>query len=306
MKSATAISFPILYILLILFLVAGCNGKNNTPDAYGNFESQEVIVSAETQGRLIMFAIKEGEPCQPGSILAIVDTQQYSLKKKELMAKRYAALSQKSTIHAQVEVYKQQLATLEIEHKRIQNLLNDKAATARQLDEIEGQINLVQKQVLLTQSNLSNVDAEMLALDAAIDQVNDLISRSIIKSPIAGTVLSKYAEAGEITTTGKALLKIASLDELELKAYVSGNQLSQVVIGNEIQVAIDGPDDDLIFYPGLVSWVSPNAEFTPKSIQTRHERQSLVYAIKIRVKNDGGIKINMPGEVYFSRKMKNE
>ncbi len=300
MKYATFIAYSFRCLLPVLVLIAGCKGKNELPDAYGNFESQEVIVSSETQGRILMFEIKEGETCESGSILAIVDTLQYSLRKKELLAKRFAALSQKTTIYAQVDVYKQQLATLDIEHTRIKNLLKDKAATARQLDDVEGQINLVQKQVLVTQSNLSNIDAEIMAFDAAIAQVNDLISRSIIKSPIAGTVLSKYAEAGEITIMGKALLKIANLDELEIKAYVSGNQLSEVFLGKEAKVAIDGPKEKLIFYPGTVSWVSPNAEFTPKSIQTRHERQSLVYAIKIRVKNDGGIKINMPGEVYLS------
>ena len=288
------------YIPIALILVSmSCNRNHKDADAYGNFEAREHIVSAETAGRIIAMNIEDAQTCKLGYVAFVIDTLQYSLKKNELVAKRRAALARKTNIKAQVEVYVEQQEVLQTELKRVQKMLSDGAATTKQIDDIEGQNRIIEKQILAVRSNLIGVDAEVSAINAGIAQINDMILRSAVKTPIKGEIIAHYAELGEVTAPGKSLFKIADLNELTLKAFVSGKQLSSIKLGEKAKVSIDGEDGEMIVYEGIISWIATDAEFTPKNIQTKEERLSQVYAIKIRVKNDGAIKINMPGEVQF-------
>lgn len=290
------------YIYLLFFataLLSACNKDSNLADAYGNFEAREILVSAETSGKIIAINISEGQEIQKDFIAVVIDSQQLYLKKEEIKAKQLAAISKKTNIEAQAAVYKQQLEVLLVERNRIDNMLADGAATSKQQDDINGQIEITKKQIIAVKSNLSSIMAEVKAFSVGIAQVEDLIERSVIHAPNNGVVLSKYIEEGELAPQGKALFKMADLRELELKAYVSGNQLSSIVIGQKADVFIDGIDGEAIRYDGVLSWISTNAEFTPKNIQTKEERLSQVYAIKVKVKNDGALKINMPAEVRF-------
>jgi len=286
-------------LLISALMLTACKMNNSEADAYGNFEAREVLVSSETAGRIVVMNIEEGQSCEKGFDAVVVDTIQYNLKIHESLARRNAAVLRKDNIEAQVNVYQQQKKVLQTDLERVKKMLADGAATTKQLDDIEGQILVLEKQILAVKSNLAGINAEVKAIDAAIAQIQDMIIRSSIKTPISGVIIAQYAEMGEMTTPGKPLFKIANLDNLELKAFISGEQLSQVAIGQGVKVGIDGENGQMIQYEGKVSWIASNAEFTPKNIQTKEERVSLVYAIKVKVKNDGAIKINMPGEVTF-------
>lgn len=288
-----------LFIFAIMPFLIACNHNNVATDAYGNFQATEIIVSSETSGKIISFDYKEGDVVEKGAMVVLTDSVQHRLKLQELKARRKAVMARKVNVFAQVEVYDQQLSVLEKDQKRVENLLKEKAATPKQLDDINGQISIINKQINAVESNLTGINAEVAAIEASMAQVKDMLSRTIIKSPVKGTILMKYSQAGEITAPGKALFKLADLTQMELKAYISGNQLSEVKIGQQVNVLIDGKNGDLKEYPGKISWIASEAEFTPKNIQTREERLSQVYAIKVLVENDGVIKINMPGEVVF-------
>lgn len=285
--------------ITITLLLLACKNNNLPSDAFGNFQATEIIVSSESSGKIIVFDFEEGDIIEKGTIIVKTDSLQYSLKLQELKACRNAVKARKTSIFSQVDVYTQQLTILEKDRQRIQNLLNEKAATPKQLDDINGQISIIKKQIHAVESNLLGINAEVAAIDASIAQVLDLLARTSIKSPITGTLILKYAHMGEVTAPGKALFKLADLTKMELKAYISGSQLSKVNIGRQVTVLIDGQNGTLTEYPGKISWIASEAEFTPKNIQTREERLSQVYAIKVLVANNGAIKINMPGEVRF-------
>jgi HlyD family secretion protein len=286
------------YILLVLIPMFSCNIEKEPVDAYGNFEAIEVMVSAETAGVIVDFPSEEGDRLLEGQVVATIDTIQIVLQKEQLQSGILSLGARISTLDAQINASKVQLDNLEREKKRIDKLLEGGAATSKQKDDIEGQIELLMAQIMASESQKSSVYAERKTLDIQISQVDDKIRRSSVRSPVEGIILAKFKQKGEMASAGQPLCKIANMDQLILRAYISGNQLSTVKIGTRVRVQFD-IEQGLEEVSGMVSWVSPRAEFTPKIIQTREERVNLVYAIKVMVPNDGSLKIGMPGEVIF-------
>jgi HlyD family secretion protein len=290
------------YIVLATFLIACSNGDGNF-DATGTFEADEVIVSSEAIGKLLKFEVEEGAILKQNQVVGLVDTTQLYLKKKQLEANIRAILIQQPDIPTQLAAIQEQIATAEREKKRIENLVKTNAATTKQLDDINSQLDVLNKQYDATKSSLTitkkGIQSEALPLIAQVEQIQDQINKSIIINPIDGTVLTRYAMQDEITSNGKALYKIANLSEIILRAYINGDQLGQVKIDQKVKVYVDKGNGKQKELEGTIYWVSSKAEFTPKTIQTKDERANLVYAIKVRIKNDGYIKIGMYGEVKF-------
>jgi HlyD family secretion protein len=290
-----------LLILLFLFLITlvSCNRNTETSDAFGNFEATETIVSSLASGQLIQLNLEEGDLLEANQTIGMVDTIDLSLKKAQMLSQKSAVLSRLSAVNAQMEVNKQQLQNSRIDQQRITKLLADGAATQKQKDDIDGAVKLIEKQMMATQSQAESIHSEAVALDSQVAQVNESIRKAMVINPIKGVVLNKYAEAGEVVGFGKSLYKIADLSTLELRVYVTGSQLSKFAIGDDVVVLIDKTKEKTENLSGKISWVSATAEFTPKTIQTREERVDLVYAVKVRVANDGRLKIGMPGEIRF-------
>lgn len=295
----------ILTVISLIVLFAACKSKDDAADAYGNFESTEIIVSAEASGRLLSFDVEEGAVLQANALVGGIDSVQLNLKKAQLGANIKAVLSKRPEIAPQLEVVRQQIATQQREKQRIQNLLKANAATPKQLDDINAAIALLEKQYASTSSSLhtqvSGLNSESQPLELQVEQVKEQLAQSRVINPIQGTVLTKYVEKGEVVTFGKPLYKIADLNTMYLRAYISGDQLGLVKTGQQVTVQTDLPNGELKSLPGTVSWISGDAEFTPKTIQTREERVQLVYALKVRVQNDGSLKIGMPGEIRLSK-----
>ena len=291
-------------ILLMITLVwlSSCTSRNNLSDAYGNFEAVQVTVSSENAGKIHYLNIEEGSQPDSGMIVALVDTTDLYLKKLQLQSQKKAVSVKRTNIESQIAVQHQQKANLTVEQNRITKLIADKAATPKQLDDINGAIDLIDKQVTSIQTQNAGITEEMEVIDRQIAQVNESIHKCYIRNPVKGTVLSKYAEAGEIAAPGRALYKIADLSVMELKVYVSGTQLTGIKQDQQVEVLIDADKKTNRKLSGVVSWISPKAEFTPKIIQTKEERVNLVYGVKIRVPNDGSLKIAMPAEVNFTPK----
>ncbi|MDX2429831.1 MAG: HlyD family efflux transporter periplasmic adaptor subunit [Bacteroides sp.] len=287
-----------IYLLLVFIPLFACNSDKELVDAYGNFEAIEVIVSAETAGVIMDFPFREGDRLNKDQLLASIDTIQLVLQKAQLQSGKSSLGARISILDAQVKASQVQLKNLQREQLRIDKLVEGGAATSKQKDDIEGQIALIEAQILATESQKASVYAEHKTLDIQISQIEDKIHRSQVKSPIDGSILTKFKEQGELAAPGQPLCKIANMDELILRAYISGKQLSSVKIGEELTVQFD-VELGIEECTGIVSWISPRAEFTPKIIQTREERVNLVYAIKVLVPNDGTLKIGMPGEVIF-------
>lgn len=301
--------------LFLSILIYACQNNGPKAEAYGNFEADEMIVSAEANGQILEFRIEEGQTLQAGQIVGRIDSTQLVLKKEQLQAAIRAIAAKSPAIGAQLAVYekqldanRQQLAALQREKQRVEKLLSSDAATPKQLDELNDQIVLVQRQmdVVLQQRGAADASlstqkggllAEILPLQKQIAQLDDQIAKCRVVNPASGTVLTRYAETGELATFGKPLYKIADLRRILLRAYVAGNQLGNIRLGQEVKVAIDAPDGGMREFTGKVTWISSKAEFTPKIIQTKDERVNLVYAVKIAVENDGSLKIGMPGEV---------
>jgi HlyD family secretion protein len=288
-----------LAIISTMLLLAACSGKNDKSDAYGNFEADEVIISSEVSGKLILFTLEEGSIIDSGKLIGLVDTTDLQLKKEQLMAQKNAISSKSGNIASQIEVQLQQKKNLLIDKARIDKLLKDGAATKKQLDDINGSLSLVDKQITSIQTQNSSVVNEILGLDKQIAQIDQNIKKSHIVNPLKGTVLDKYMQQNELVTPGKSLYKIADLSTIYLRVFVSESQLQAVKLGGKTEVLIDNGKDNLSKYEGTITWISSTAEFTPKIIQTKEERVNLVYAVKIKVKNDGALKIGMPGEVNF-------
>ncbi|MCB0822245.1 MAG: HlyD family efflux transporter periplasmic adaptor subunit [Bacteroidales bacterium] len=288
------------YILIILAVVlSACSSNEDRSDAYGNFEVDDVIISAEANGKLMMLNIQEGQRLNNGKLVAAIDTTDLVLKRKQLKAQKTASASKLTNINSQIDVQEQQKSNLTVDKNRVEKMLKDGAATQKQLDDINGNLDLIDKQISSIKTQKSAILAELDAIDAQVDQVNASIEKCQIINPITGVVLDKYAEPGEITAFGKPIYKIANTDEMYLRVYVSGAQLPNIKLGQEVQVLIDKDTETDQILTGQVSWISETAEFTPKIIQTKEERVNLVYAVKIRVSNDGRLKIGMPGEVNF-------
>jgi HlyD family secretion protein len=230
--------------------------------------------------------------------MAITDTINLVLQRLQLIAQKESVLAQKEGLYAQIAVSDQQIANIKKDQVRVKKMLADGAATPKQMDDIDGQIALTEKQKKAFAAQIAAITKNAEAINAQIAVLNDRIGTSIVKAPISGIILEKYAEAGELATPGKSLYKMANIDNLILRVYVSGPQLTQVLAGTKVKVIIDG-NTGIKEIAGIVEWVSPEAEFTPKVIQTREERVKLVYAVKVRVPNDGTLKLGMPGEIKF-------
>jgi HlyD family secretion protein len=294
------------YYLLafISLLTISCAQTDSEFDATGNFEADEVIISAEAAGKILRLDIEEGSELKSQSAIGLIDTTQLYLKKKQLEYSIRAVNAKQPNATIQLAAIQEQIETAGREKKRVENLLKDDAATQKQLDDINSQLDLLQRQYSATQSTLNitkqSLQSETLPLQAQLEQVQDQIKKSQIINPINGTVLTLFAKQNEVVTPGKALYKIADLSTIILRAYISGNQLSQIKLGQSATVLVDAANDEYKKYTGTISWVSDKAEFTPKTIQTKEERANLVYAIKIDVKNDGYLKLGMYGEVKFN------
>ena len=295
-----------IFLFLAAFTLTACQENGETADAYGNFEAQEVIVSAEGNGQLLQFDVEEGQELQPGQFIGLIDTTQLHLKRQQLLASIQAITGKTQEVQPQIDVLLEQKQNLAREEKRLKALVADNAATPKQLDDIQGQIEVVDKQIEAARSQNKDLNKSILAeiapLQAQINLVSDQIRRCYISNPIEGTVLLKLAEPHEIVATGKPLYTIAGIDELELRAYISGEQLPHIQIGQQVEVQIDRDKETNRSLTGAISWISDKAEFTPKTIQTKEERVNLVYAFKVKVKNDGSLKIGMPGEVVLPGK----
>ncbi|MCX6169611.1 MAG: HlyD family efflux transporter periplasmic adaptor subunit [Ignavibacteriales bacterium] len=292
----------LLAIILSLILFS-CGTGDGKFDATGTFESEEVIVSSEAMGKLVKFDVEEGATLKQNQLVGIVDTVQLYLKKKQLEASIKAVLSKQPDIATQLAAIEEQIKTATTEKKRIENLVKSNAATTKQLDDINASLDLLNKQHTALKSNLTitrqGLQSETYPLQIQIEQIQDQINKSIIKNPVDGTVLTRYAKQNEVTAKGKALYKIADLSNMTLRAYITGDQLGQVKFGQKVKVFVDKGDGEQKEMSGEIYWVSSKAEFTPKTIQTKDERANLVYAVKIRVVNDSYLKIGMYGEVKF-------
>jgi HlyD family secretion protein len=280
--------------------VAGC-GNNNKSDAYGNFEATEVLISAEASGKLLEFKAEEGQSLKAGQVVGVIDTVQLHLKRQQLKAQRQAMNSKVANVLSQIAVLQQQKDNALKEKDRFERLVRDKAVPTKQLDDVLDQINVIQKQIRATETQNTGILGEVKALDAQVAQLDDQIKKSVIHNPIDGVVLTKYAEPNEVTAYGKPLYKIADLKTVFLRAYLSGTQVPHIKIGQKVAVLIDEDKSNNRTLEGEISWVSEKAEFTPKIIQTKDERVNMVYAVKVRVKNDGALKIGMPGELRFNK-----
>ena len=289
----------IFWILIISTAFMACNSNGDRADAYGNFEATEVMVSALAQGEIMALELEEGDKLAMNKIVGLIDTTDIYLKERQLNKSIQAVKTRLVTIQAQMEVQQQQKQNLEVDKERIDKLYADGAATKKQVDDINGAIDLVKTQISAIRSQKQQVEAEIQAMQVQIEQVQEALAKCSIKNPLKGTVLVKYAEKGEVAAPGKPLYKIADLSRMKLKVYVSGDQLPHMKIGQEVEVQIDKTKQENTSLKGTISWVSSTAEFTPKTIQTKEERVNLVYAVKILVLNDGAIKIGMPGEINF-------
>ena len=282
-----------------LILIAGCTGGKSKSDAFGNFEATEYIVSSETSGKIVDMKIEEGDEVTTTKPFGLVDTTVLSIKKLQLTTSYQKINAQMSQVGTNLEVFKTQKSVAEREFERVKKMMADNAATQKQYDDVEGQIQILDRQIKNSQMQYSSIEADKVNLDAKVKELDDQLKRSTLVSPIDGVVLEKYVEQGELTNAGKAVIKVANLKEMILRAYVSGDQLPNVKIGQKVKVLIDKDSKTNSELEGTVSWISNTSEFTPKIIQTKEERVNLVYAFKIIVPNNGVVKIGMPGEVVF-------
>lgn len=289
----------ILALGILATTLFSCSNSNGKADGYGNFEATEITVSAENNGKLIQFNIEEGKVLQKEHFVGFIDTIPLALKREQLQVSKAVIGSKSNGVLSQIIVLNARLKTGNINKERAKNLLRDNAGTQKQLDDIQGEIDVIKNQIRSVEIQNSPVVNELKSIDVQLKQIDDQITKSKIYNPIQGTVLTKYAEAGEITVFGKPLYKIADLSTMQLRVYIIENQLSNLKIGQEVNVKIDA-GDAMKSYTGIISWIASEAEFTPKIIQTKEERVALVYAVKVTVTNDGSLKIGMPAEMWIS------
>ena len=290
----------IFLILIGLVFLSSCSVEKDQSDAYGNFEVAEVIVSAQANGVILDFNLEEGQIIEANTIVGSIDSINLVLKKEQIGETIKTVKSRLENFDAQVNVQEQLKLNVQKEKDRIERMFLESAATQKQLDDINGNLKLIDKQIAAILSQRKSVFSEISSLRKQYDQITENIRNCQIINPINGTILTKIAEEGEITAFGKPLYNIADLSELQLKVYISGSQLAKVNLGQEVQVLIDDGAEGYQQLSGKVSWISAKAEFTPKTIQTKEERVNLVYAMKVNVKNDGTLKIGMPGEIRFN------
>lgn len=291
--------YPIYLLVFFATLLFGCGNDESATDATGVFESTEIIVSSEAIGKILALDVSEGDKVSKGQVIGLIDSTQLHFSRLQLEASKVTVASGKPDIEAQIEATEREIEKQEREKERIERLLEGDVATQKQLDDIESAILVLKARLRSQKSSLSNsansVDAQGMALDVQIAQLDDQIDRCRIKAPIDGTVLVKYAEPGEVTAMGKALFKVADMEHMNLKAYVTADQLVRLKVGQQVEVLAEFGESELRPYEGTITWISSKSEFTPKTIQTQDERANLVYAVKIAVPNDGYLKIGMYG-----------
>ena len=290
--------------LVLVLLATACGHKKGNYDASGTFESVETLVSAQANGQIEAFDVIEGQQLTANVEIGYIDTIQLHLKKEQLLANIKSVDSRSYNVALQIASIKQQISKQQTELQRFQNLVKSNAANQKQVDDIQASIDLLQRQLAAQtetlENNNSSISSEVKGLAMQVEQVEDLIRKSIISSPIDGTVLVKYAEIGEIATQGRALFKVADVNNLYLRAYITADQLNKLKLNQTLRVFADFGKKEMQEYAGTITWISDKAEFTPRTILTKDERANLVYAVKITVKNDGYLKIGMYGEVRFN------
>ncbi|MDX1638003.1 MAG: HlyD family efflux transporter periplasmic adaptor subunit [Balneolaceae bacterium] len=287
------------WFIPLMLLVSGCN-QQQLSDAYGQFEATETTISSEVSGRLMQFTPEEGDRLEPNRRVGYVDTTRLALQRSELNAQLESIRAKITSINAEVEVQKEELGLAETNLERVRALREDGAATEQQLDDAETRVQTIKKRIDALQTPKQSVYAEISATRARIAQVEEQLHDAVITNPVQGTVLTTFVEPHEIVQMGQPLFRIANLDTLELRIYVSGAQLPAVTLGQEVEVLVDKNAVENRSISGRISWIASEAEFTPEQIQTKQERVTQVYAVKVRVPNpDGILKIGMPGEVNF-------
>lgn len=295
----------LLLSLLLTISVLACQNTDNTFDATGSFEATEVIIAAEAAGKVLSLHLEEGQTLQAGQKVGLIDSTQLYLTKLQLHENKKAVLAGKPNMHTQIEATRKEIESVKLDKQRIENLVTGAVASQKQLDDINAKLAVLEARLAAQQNSLttttSTLNEQGNAIHVQLLSVEDQLRKCTITNPLAGTVLTKYVEANEMAVPGKALYKIADLSVVVLRAYVSGSQLPVIKIGQSVQVLVDAAEESYKTYSGTITWISDQAEFTPKTIQTKDERANLVYAIKIQVKNDGFIKLGMYGEVLFEK-----
>jgi HlyD family secretion protein len=280
-------------------LLAGCS-RNDRSDGYGNFEATEIVVSSEASGKLIRYDVDDGVRLAKGQVAAVVDTTQLALDRKQLRAQLKALLEQKPSVVAEANVYRQQRRNIQRDLDRYSRLVSEGAVSAKTLENVQDQARVIDQQVKSVDSKIPTIDSQAKAVRAQIGRIDDQITKAVVRNPTNGVVLAKYAEPGEVVSYGKPLYRIADTGSMYLRVWISETQLSQVKIGQKVEVLIDEEKPASKRLTGTITWISSKAEFTPKIIQTREDRVNMVYAVKVLVENpDGVLKIGMPGEIRF-------
>lgn len=293
----------ITYMTICAIALSSCANNGMLYDAEGTFESDEITVSAEASGKILEFDIREGQEVAAGEVVGAIDSVQLYLTKLQLQKNVKSMISNRPDVSSQTAALKEQLAKLQKEESRLHGMFADGAATQKQLDDIASQISVTKAQLAAQNSSLSNsvnsIDAQSSSLDMQIAQIEDQLAKCRITVPANGTVLAKYVHEGEFTSMGRPLFKVADLENVYLRAYVNSAQLSNIKLGQSVKVFADFGGDNVHEYEGTVEWISGKSEFTPKNIQTSDERENLVYAVKVAVKNDGYIKLGMYGGIRY-------
>ena len=288
---------PIIYCISLVFVAISCRNGEEVSDAYGNFTATELLISAESSGKILAKNNSEGQRVEKGVVVYVIDSIQNHLRRDELIARNQGIDAKRANNQAQITVLEEQKNAMVADISRFKKMLDDGAVSQKQIEDLENKLTVLEKQIDHVSTNFIAFNAETKVIEVSLLRIDDMLARSKVKSPGQGTILETYAEAGESVTAGKPLFKMADLSTMELKAYFSGDQLSRIKIADTVEVLTDDGEGGLFSHSGKIVWIASNAEFTPKIIQTREERVNLVYAVKIVVPNDGTIKINMPGEV---------
>ncbi|MXO06769.1 HlyD family secretion protein [Flavobacterium sp. HBTb2-11-1] len=295
----------LLYFLIPLIFMFSCDNKENDFDASGSFEAVETILSAEANGQILQLNVEEGQQLEAGQKVGFIDSTQLAISKMQLRQNEKAILSGKPQIQIQTESLKRQLDNAILDRNRTERLVKGGVASQKQLDDVNSKVATLQAQITAQKSSLETTTESLTeqgnTVGVQLKGIQDQLSKSVIVNPIKGTVLAKYAEQYEMAVMGKPLYKIANLETLDLRAYITGTQLPQIKIGQQVKVRIDQGEKKYKEYQGTIGWISNKSEFSPKTIPTKDERANLVYAIKVRVKNDGYLKIGMYGEVLWSK-----
>lgn len=286
-------------LVLSLFVLFACSSGDGKSDAFGNFEADEVLVSAEANGKITDLLFDEGDEIKKGQLLCIVDTIPFQLQKNQLIASKQAALVGLEKVRSTIAVQQSQKRIIEKDVDRVTKMIAAAAATQKQFDDATGQLDVITMQIANTKTQLATVNAEVAVINSKIASLSDQINRCKVVAPQNGVVLVKLSELGEMVGVARPILKMAPLNELYLRAYISGDMLHKVSLGQKVEVLIDLDKTNNQLLNGVVSWISSSSEFTPKIIQTKRERVDQVYALKVKVANDGRLKIGMPGELVL-------